>query len=389
MPNSIDRYIFRTTFGAFLMILLSLTGIIWITHALREIDLVTNQGQTILVFLGITGLLIPILAQVIAPIAFVIAVVYAIDKLNGDAELVVMNAAGMSPWRLFRPFLAVAITVALLVGFISAYLSPSLQRELRDRATRVRTDLVTNIVQPGRFLTVEGGLTFHIRERRSNGELSGILIDDRRNPDARSTFLAEQGSIVKKDGGTFLLLENGSIQRLEKARGGEPRIVMFDRYAFDLSRFTNDAPVHVTHRPARERYLWELFAPPAGDPLVKAQPGHFRADLHDRLLAPIYPLAFVVIAFAAIGGPRTTRQSRGFAVALAIGGVAVLRLIGFACIVLSIQTPTALAVLYGSVIFTCTLGALAIRRGVTIEPPASLTNFLSSISERVVRQAAT
>ncbi|HXN44127.1 MAG TPA: LptF/LptG family permease, partial [Xanthobacteraceae bacterium] len=176
MPSSIDRYIFRTVFGAFLLILVSLTGIIWITHALREIDLITNQGQTILVFLGITGLLIPILAQVIAPIAFVIAVVYAIDKLNGDAELVVMNAAGMSPWRLFRPFLAAAVTVGVLVGFISAYLSPSLQRELRDRATRVRTDLVTNIVQPGRFLTVEGGLTFHIRERRANGELSGILI---------------------------------------------------------------------------------------------------------------------------------------------------------------------------------------------------------------------
>ncbi len=388
MPSSIDRYIFRTTFGAFLLILVSLTGIIWITHALREIDLITNQGQTILVFLGITGLLIPILAQVIAPIAFVIAVVYAIDKLNGDAELVVMNAAGISPWRLFRPFLAVAVIVALLVGFISAYLSPSLQRELRDRATRVRTDLVTNIVQPGRFLTIEGGLTFHIRERRPNGELSGILIDDRRSPEMRSTFLAEQGSIVKKDGGTFLLLENGSIQRLEKGRF-EPRIVLFDRYAFDLSRFTNDAPAQVTNRPARERYLWQLLAPDPDDPLVKGQPGHFRADLHDRLLAPLYPLAFVVIAFAAIGGPRTTRQSRGFAVALAIGGVAALRLIGFACIVLTIQTPTALVVLYGSVILACGLGALAIRRGVMIEPPASLANFLSSISERMVREAPT
>ena len=388
MPSSIDRYIFRTVFGAFLLILLSLTGIIWITHALREIDLITNQGQTILVFLGITGLLIPILAQVIAPIAFVIAVVYAIDKLNGDAELVVMNAAGMSPWRLFRPFLAAAVTVGVLVGFISAYLSPSLQRELRDRATRVRTDLVTNIVQPGRFLTIEGGLTFHIRERRSNGELSGILIDDRRSPEMRSTFLAEQGSIVKKDGGTFLLLENGSIQRLEKGRF-EPRIVLFERYAFDLSRFTNDAPAQLTHLPVRERYLWQLFALDPNDPLVKAQPGHFRADLHDRLLAPIYPLAFVVIAFAAIGGPRTTRQSRGFAVALAIGAVAALRLIGFACIVLSIQTPTALVVLYGSVILACGLGTLAIRRGVTIEPPVSLANFLSSISERMVREAAT
>jgi lipopolysaccharide export system permease protein len=388
MPSSIDRYIFRTVFGAFLLILLSLTGIIWITHALREIDLITNQGQTILVFLGITGLLIPILAQVIAPIAFVIAVVYAIDKLNGDAELVVMNAAGMSPWRLFRPFLAAAVTVGVLVGFISAYLSPSLQRELRDRATRVRTDLVTNIVQPGRFLTIEGGLTFHIRERRSNGELSGILIDDRRSPEMRSTFLAEQGSIVKKDGGTFLLLENGSIQRLEKGRF-EPRIVLFERYAFDLSRFTNDVPAQLTHLPARERYLWQLFALDPNDPLVKAQPGHFRADLHDRLLAPIYPLAFVVIAFAAIGGPRTTRQSRGFAVALAIGGVAALRLIGFACIVLSIQTRTALVVLYGSVILACGLGTLAIRRGVTIEPPVSLANFLASISERMVREAPT
>jgi lipopolysaccharide export system permease protein len=387
MPSSIDRYIFRTTFGAFVLILLTLTGIIWITHALREIDLITNQGQTILIFLGITGLLIPILAQVIAPIAFVIAVVYAIDKLNGDAELVVMNASGMSPWQLFRPFLAVAVTVALLVGFISAYLSPNLQRELRDRVTRVRTDFVTNIVQPGRFLTIEGGLTFHVRERQPNGDLSGILIDDRRNPEMRATFLAEQGSIIKKDGGTFLLLENGSIQRLDRGKP-EPRIVIFDRYAFDLSRFTNDTPVQVANRPARERYLWEMIAPDPDDPLVKAHPGHFRADLHDRLLAPIYPLAFVVIAFAAIGGPRTTRQSRGFAVALAIGGVAALRLIGFACLVLSIQTPTALIVLYGSVLLACVLSAVAIRRGVTIEPPASLINLLSSISERMVRQAA-
>jgi lipopolysaccharide export system permease protein len=217
--------------------------------------------------------------------------------------------------------------------------------------------------------------------------LSGILIDDRRNPEMRATFLAEQGSIIKKEGGTFLLLEDGSIQRLDRGKF-EPRIVIFDRYAFDLSRFTNDAPVKVTNLPARERYLWELIAPDPSDPLVKAQPGHFRADLHDRLLAPIYPLAFVVIAFAAIGGPRTTRQSRGFAVALAIGGVAMLRLIGFACIVLSIQTPMALIVLYGSVLLACVLGALAIRRGITIEPPASLSNLLSSISERMVRQAA-
>ena len=62
-----------------------------------------------------------------------------------------MNAAGMSPWRLFRPFLATALVVSLLVGVISAYGAPKSLRALRDWATEVRADLVTNIVQPGRF----------------------------------------------------------------------------------------------------------------------------------------------------------------------------------------------------------------------------------------------
>src|SRR4029077_9430143 len=119
----IDRYIFRTIFGGFLLILINLTLVIWITQILRQGDLITNQGQTILVFLRITGLLVPILMLVIAPIAIVIAICYALTKLNGDSELVVMNAAGIEPRRVYRPVLAASIFVAVFVAFISAYLA--------------------------------------------------------------------------------------------------------------------------------------------------------------------------------------------------------------------------------------------------------------------------
>ena len=71
-------------------------------HALREIDLMTNQRQTVLVFVGITGLIIPLLVLVIAPIALLIAVAHVLNKLSNDSEIIVMNAAGMSPWGLFR-----------------------------------------------------------------------------------------------------------------------------------------------------------------------------------------------------------------------------------------------------------------------------------------------
>ena len=63
--GSIGRYIFRTTFGAFLLVLISLTAAIWLTQALRDVDLMTGQGQTILAFLGITSLIVPQLVTVI------------------------------------------------------------------------------------------------------------------------------------------------------------------------------------------------------------------------------------------------------------------------------------------------------------------------------------
>ena len=82
--GSISRYIFRTTLGAFLVVLVSLTAVIWVTQALRDIDIMTNQGQTILVFIGITGLIIPLLVLVIAPIALLIAVAHVLNKLSNE-----------------------------------------------------------------------------------------------------------------------------------------------------------------------------------------------------------------------------------------------------------------------------------------------------------------
>ena len=202
--GSIGRYIFRTTFGAFLVICASVTALMWITQALRDIDLMTNQGQSIFVFIGITGLIIPLLVLIIAPIALMIAVAHVLNKLGNDSELIVMNASGMPPWVLFRPFLAVGIVVSLLVAAISIYVSPWGLRELRRWATEVRADLVSNIVQPGRFTKLEERLTLHIRERRPNGQLLGIFIDDQRDPKERATILAEQGDIVKNERGLFL-----------------------------------------------------------------------------------------------------------------------------------------------------------------------------------------
>jgi len=93
----IDRYIFRNGFAAFAASLVVLTAVVWVSQALREVDLMTGKGQTLLLFLRVTGLTIPSLVMIIAPIALFAAILYTLNKMNGDSELVVLSAAGLSP----------------------------------------------------------------------------------------------------------------------------------------------------------------------------------------------------------------------------------------------------------------------------------------------------
>ncbi len=236
--GSIDKYIFRTTLVSFAVVLVSLTGVIWITQALRGIDLMTSQGQTILTFLGITSLVIPALVLIISPIALMIAISHTLNKLATDSEIIVMNAAGFSPFRLFRPFFYATVVVAIMVAFIAAYLAPDGMRRIKQWDAEITADVLTNVLQPGRFAQLDQNLTIRIRERQPGGLLVGIFIDDRRDPKERVSILADHGTVVKNEGGSFLILEDGNLERFEVGKR-DPALVAFGRYGFDMTKFSN------------------------------------------------------------------------------------------------------------------------------------------------------
>src|ERR1700739_1946309 len=224
--GAVARDIFRTTVAAFALVLVSLTGVIWITQALRGIDLMTSQGQTIVTFLGLTSLVIPALVLIIAPIALMVAISHTLNKLATDSEIIVMNAAGFSPFRLFRPFVFATIVVALMVAFIAAWLAPEGMRRIKQWDAEITADVLTNILQPGRFAQLDQNLTIRIRERQPGGLLVGIFIDDRRDPKEHVSIVADHGTVVKSGGGSFLVLEDGNLQRFEAGKR-DPAMVAF------------------------------------------------------------------------------------------------------------------------------------------------------------------
>jgi lipopolysaccharide export system permease protein len=379
--GSIDKYIFRTTLASFALVLVSLTGVIWITQALRGIDLMTSQGQTIITFLGVTSLVIPALVLIISPIALMIAISHTLNKLATDSEIIVMNAAGFSPLRLFRPFFYATVVVAVMVAFIASYLAPDGMRRLKQWDAEITADVLANILQPGRFAQLDQNLTIRIRERQPGGLLVGIFVDDRRDPKERVSIIADHGTVLKNEGGSFLVLEDGNLQRFEVGKR-DPALVAFGRYAFDMSKFSQgrDAALGI-----RERYIWELVSPDENDPIFKQLGGQFRAELHDRFMSPVYPFAFAVLTFAFLGTPRTTRQSRNFSIGGSIFAVFGLRMAGFACSVMTVKTPAAALVQYSMLFASIAVGMWMIVGGVVVEPPAALIEAINRSNARIAR----
>ena len=349
------RYIFRQAFSALVMILLSLTAIVWIAMALKQLNLMTSGGQSSWIFFEITLLILPDIIAIIAPIALLIAALHTLNRMNGDSELIVMTAAGATVWRFAKPLLLVALLVTGWLIAANFLVTPWSLRALNDVFNKVRTDLISQVLQPGQFASPEEGLTFHIRERNSEGHLLGLILSDTRSAAEQMTYLANTGDIVKRDDKAFLVLHEGQIVR--RPKGQDATIIEFDSYVLDLSTISEKG--HGEGPKPHARYLGELLNPDPTDYYYTSNPGIYRAELHERFASLLYPFAFVAIVVAYLGQARTTRQSRGSSQVLAFTIAASLKLGGIAAGNLFASQAWAIILVYGLPLSGLLIGSYA------------------------------
>lgn len=338
----LDRYILRQLAGPFLFFAATLTGVIWITQSLRFVDLIINKGLSAGLFFYLTLLILPGVWALILPIALFAAVLYTYFRLAADRELAVMGAAGLGPRALARPALALAGVVTVVAYVLTLWLMPLGQRSFATLKSDLRTNLSYVLLQEGAFNTVGSGLTVYIRARGAEGELLGILVHDGREPDRPVTMMAERGALVRSDQGPRLVLIAGNRQQVDR-NSGQLSMLYFDRYTLDLAPFVSADEGHWLE--PGERYLTELFWPgETPDDLANAD--RLRAEGHDRLAAPLYGVAFTLIALAALFSGEFSRRGLGWRVAAAVAAAVVMRLGGLALVNLTAMFPPLAPLIY-------------------------------------------
>ena len=351
------RYVFRQTAAAFLLILFSLCSVVWIALALRQLDVVTTQGQDTFTLIAMTTLALPNLMAIIAPISFLIAALHTLNRLNSDSELIVLTAAGSTVWTAARPLLLLAVFVTIGLAIITQLAQPWSFRQLKEYVVKMRTDLLTQVIQPGRFSSPETGLTFHIRERALNGELIGLMMHDTRAKDQAQSYLAERGVIVKQDPTAYLVMNTGHIIRRTDPKE-PPQIIAFDTYAVDLDQFEPQGEDAGEFKP-RERYLSELISPDPDCKICMVQSGQFRSEFHERFASLLYPITFALIIVAFVGQARSTRSSRMESLVLAFLLAAGVRLGG-----LALNNLVTASAVFVPALYLLPIAAMALARAV-------------------------
>lgn len=358
MLNGLSRYIILQTAAAFAVAAFVLTGIIWLTQALKLLDLLISQGQSIGTYFELTVLALPSTLAIILPISLFCAVLYVLNKLISDSEIVVMYAAGVSLWRTALPFLLLAGSVSVLVLIFNLYLAPAGLRELKSRMYAIRGDIASSMLKEGAFTNPVEGLTVYVRERSFDGSVHGILVQDGRSPEMPITYMAETGSLVITPEGPRLVMFNGNIQRVSRKaadKAGAVTLLYFDKYSYDLSQYMGSGPTYVNE--ARERYFGELVSPDPTDKWAQRNQRALLADAHDRIANALFPIAFAFVALAALLPAPFSRRGYGMRLAVASAAALGARVIGFGMASLSATNSLYIPMMYLVPITTCLISA--------------------------------
>ena len=341
----IERYILKKAVSATLIILCSLAGVVWIIQALKGIDIINSNGQTILAYLSLTTLAVPNLLVAIIPVALLLSTISTINALNSNTELVVVTASGCSNWTIAKPLIILAFICSLFTGIVGHVVSPLSLIKLKSYVTEMRADLVSILIQEGSFNKIGARLTFHISERKAGGILSGIMISDERDKDIAIIYTAKEGILTRSDAGSFLKLKDGEIQQINR-KDDSITLINYQSYIFDLSSFSGNSSKKDSVVKTKERTTLELFNPDLDDTIYKNYPGRFSSEIHERFSEMLWPFAYVCMVLAFAGQARSNRQSFSASITAAALSVIIARGMGFSAVSSLKSDPSAIYIVY-------------------------------------------
>lgn len=325
--KKLNTYIAKQIIVGYLLVSFSLMSIIWLSQSLRFVDLLTNKGLSLGIFIEMTSLLMPRIYTILSPISLFAAVLFVYNRMLSDRELIVMKAAGINPWNNAKPALIVGMLLCVFNFYVLNIVIPDAEDKFNDLQWQVKNDVSHLMLRDGEFTTLQPNLTVFISTHEKDGSIRGILINDERNPKTKSTVSAEMGRIVYGDKGPRIILINGTRQEINPA-SNQFSSISFSRYSVDFGLKNNKAKQKEAG--VREKSLSELlFA--ADDPtLTPKEVNRHIVEGNKRFITPLLNILFAVLGCTGLLVGNFNRRGQIKIVSLSVASMIIIQALDLA-----------------------------------------------------------
>jgi LPS export ABC transporter permease LptG/LPS export ABC transporter permease LptF len=318
MTRIIDRYVYRELLPPLGIGIAVFTFFLLIDRIYQLTNLVITKNVPFGLVMSLLVYLLPTFLSMTLPLALLVSVLLVCGRLAGDLEVAALKAAGISPLRLFRPFVVVSVLVTLAIGWLTIVLMPTSVAGFQRQLFRILQTRAVAAVRERTFTGAFGQFVVYVEEvTPSQVGLRGVLVSDERDPKMSRIILAREGRLLADDVNRRLTIRflDGSITETQT---GDQR--PFRHTAFTLYDMTVPLEMPATGsskdvKPERQLPLGPLLRTASELAAKGERSSPYWVEVHKRFALPVAAFVFVLVGFPL--GIRTQRGGRSVALAAA------------------------------------------------------------------------
>jgi LPS export ABC transporter permease LptG/LPS export ABC transporter permease LptF len=319
----LDRYLVREILPPFLLALGLFTFLMAVKPMLEYAQDLLVKGVPLptIGFLLLT--LLPQSLGITIPMALLTGVLMGLGRLSADREAVAMLACGVSPLRLLRPVLVLALLAGGANMYLLIKLVPDANQRFREETFRLLAQQGENDIRPGVFYEGFPGKVLHVRALRPGGGWLDVMLADTSQPGRPAITLAPEGGLeVNEERREVAIVLPGESQRY--VPGKEPGVYDTStardlRFAVSAESVFGTGDIMVS-RGLAEMSIADLKRLEAEKVAAGISPHREVIYRHQMFSFPVACLVFAIIGVAL--GIHTRKEGKLGGLTLGIGVIA-------------------------------------------------------------------
>jgi len=285
--NKLGYYFIQEFLKNYLSILLAFGLIIWITQAVRLLDLIGEEGNSIKTYFLYILSIMPKFFSRISLIIFFISFVVTISKFEDHNELRALWFSGLEKKKFINYLLRYSIILIFIMVIIRCFIVPYFSNYSRYLLLNSGVGAIGPLLKQNNFNNPLKKITIYVGKKNQINELEDIVLFED-NADIKKTIIAKSGVVINENNKNLLVLVDGIIH--EENKDKKISILDFDKTTIDLGQYNKKT---IEYYKFNEFFFFELIKK------LKNKDYQFSnviGELNDRIIMPLFIPSLVLLA---------------------------------------------------------------------------------------------